>query len=202
MSRRHVLRLAALLLLGVVTAACAPLPTRGDRVMLAAQAAREAALATQSDWGLEGKLGVSDGRDGGSANLDWTQRGAVGDFVLRTPVTGRSFSLHIDADGAVLDGLDGGPRHGPDGAALLQRAFGWDVPLTKLGAWVRGLRAPDTPATLSFGVDGLPARLVQDGWTIDYRDWFADETPAMPRKVFATRGADRVRLAIRRWSRP
>ena len=42
--------------------------------------------------------------------------------------------------------------------------------------------------------------LAEDGWKIEYRDWFDDRDPPMPRKVFASRGDARVKLAIERWS--
>jgi outer membrane lipoprotein LolB len=115
-------------------------------------------------------------------------------------VTGRSFDLHGGPDGAVLQGLDGGPVRGPDAQDLLARVFGWPVPLPRLRWWIMGLRAPGMPARLRFGDNGLPSLLEQDGWTVEYRDWFTDADPALPRKVFASMGKDRVRVVIEHWN--
>ncbi|MDN5923915.1 MAG: lipoprotein insertase outer membrane protein LolB [Xanthomonadales bacterium] len=185
-------------LLGV--AACAPVQIKTNHGLLAAQSAREQALAGQDHWALQGRLGVSDGHDGGSGNLTWTQAGEQYDFTLRAPVTGRSFHLSGDAHSATLDGLDQGPMHGADAADLMARAFGWQVPLQQLRAWVRGLRAPDGNAQMTFAENHLPLQLQQDGWTIDYRDWFEDLRPPMPRKVFARRGDYSVKLSIHHWT--
>ncbi|HET8899203.1 MAG TPA: lipoprotein insertase outer membrane protein LolB [Rhodanobacteraceae bacterium] len=195
-------RAAAVLALLTLLAACAPTVIRSDKALLAAQDAREARLAGQDHWQLGGKLGVSDGHDGGSGQLRWSEDGERSQFVLSAPVTGRSFRLQVDASGAQLDGLDQGPLHGPDAESLLRRALGWEVPVAALRYWARGLRAPGEPARIAFGSDGLPARIEQAGWTVEYRDWYADAKPPLPRKVYAERAPYRVRLSIQRWDTP
>jgi outer membrane lipoprotein LolB len=179
-------------------AACAPLPVRrpADQAALAAQAAREAQLADADHWTLEGHLAVSDGREGGSGSLTWTQDGERYDFELRAPITGKSFRLSGGPAGASLEGIEGGPLHGPDAEALMRKALGWEVPLREMRAWVLGLRAPDAPAELSFGEHDLPALLQQDGWTVDYRAWDLARRPPLPQKVFASRPPYKVKLSI------
>ncbi|HET6631299.1 MAG TPA: lipoprotein insertase outer membrane protein LolB [Rhodanobacteraceae bacterium] len=195
--QRLAVRLAAAALL-LLAAACAPVHVRPTQALLAAQAAREDAFPGHGRWTIEGRLGVSDGHDGGSGTLTWLQDGASYDFIVRAPVTGRSFRLHGDAGAAVLEGLDQGPLRGSDPRTLLARALGWRVPLDQLRFWVRGLRAPGSEAELEFGANGLPATLLQDGWNIEYKDWYGTQPP-LPRKVFASSGPFRVRLAIRTW---
>ncbi len=186
----------------VLLAACAPVRIKGDSDMLAAQAARENALAGHDHWRLRAHLGVSDGDHGGSGTLTWVQDGRRFEFTVRAPITGRSFRLSGGPDGAVLEGLDRGTVRGPDAQALLARVLGWRVPFKPLHDWVRGLRAGGAAsrAVLRFGDNGLPSLLRQDGWTVEYRDWYTDTTPALPRKVFAAHGDYHVRLSIRSWS--
>jgi outer membrane lipoprotein LolB len=183
---------AALLLVG-----CAPaVRIKGDAALLDAQAARERSLAAVDHWTLQGRLGVSDGRNGGSGDLSWTQDGERYDFVLRAPVTGKSFRLSGGPQGALLEGLDGGPLRGADAEALMRKALGWELPLGDLRAWVLGLRADSGPAELSFGADRLPALLQQDGWAVDYREWDSTHQPPLPRKVYAAKPPYKVRLSI------
>lgn len=183
---------------GLLLAACAPVPVRrpADQAALAAQAAREAQLAGVDHWTIEGHLGVSDGHEGGSGSLTWTQDGDRYDFQLRAPITGKSFRLSGGPDGALLEGIEGGPLRGPDAEALMRRALGWEVPLHDLRAWVLGLRAPGAEAELSFGEHDLPSLLRQDGWTVDYRAWHTDQQPPLPQKVFASRPPYKVKLSI------
>lgn len=194
-------RLRALILgLAVlVLAACAPQRIRQDDATLSAQAEREASLRDATRWQLAGRIAVSNGDDGGNAQIDWRQDGKRYDLTLNAPVTGKRWHLYGDADRATLEGARAEPLVERDAASLLEREIGWHVPVVELEYWVRGLRAPKAPAELVFDEHNRPATLKQSGWTIEYRDWFDDATPALPRKVFATRGKYRVRLFVESW---
>ncbi|UPG91227.1 lipoprotein insertase outer membrane protein LolB [Luteibacter aegosomaticola] len=171
----------------------------GDGVTLGQQADRERVLADTNHWTLQGKLSVSDGNDNHSGGLTWKQDGDRYEFTIRAPVTGRSFRLTGGPDGAELDGLDGGPRRGPNAETLMAQTVGWQLPMAELKSWVLGLRADAGPADIRFGDDRLPSQLVQDGWTVDYKAWDATRQPAMPSKVFAEKPPYKVRLAIESW---
>lgn len=195
------MRIAAGLVAGVVLAACAPLPVRhpGTVAQLAAQAARERALGAQVAWSLQARFAASDGQHGGSGSLDWSQHGDKFRFTLRAPITGKSVELQGGPDGALLTGAGREPLAGRNAAEVLREEFGWSVPVADLAWWARGLRAPGTPAILTFGANGLPATLDQDGWHVDYRDWYAERDPPLPRKVYASRDPYDVRLSIEHW---
>jgi outer membrane lipoprotein LolB len=196
-------RRALATLLPLLLAACATtrpaVHNAGDVVTLGQQAQRERALADTSHWTLQGKLSVSDGKDSGSGALTWKQDGDRYEFTVRAPVTGRSFRLVGGPEGADLEGLDGGTRHGPDAETLMAQAVGWQIPMAELKRWVLGLRADTGPADIRFGDDRLPSQLMQDGWTVDYKAWDATRQPAMPSKVFAEKAPFKVRLAIDTW---
>jgi outer membrane lipoprotein LolB len=186
--------------LPLLLAACVPaVRMKGDAGLLNAQVAREQALAHADHWVLQGRLGVSDGKDGGSGSFSWTQNGDQYEFVLRAPITGKSFRLSGGADGALLEGLEPGPLRGPDAEALMRKALGWEVPLRDLRAWVLGLRADGGPAELSFGTDRLPSLLLQDGWAVDYREWDTARQPPLPKKVYAEKLPYKVKLSIESW---
>ncbi|WP_448098627.1 lipoprotein insertase outer membrane protein LolB [Luteibacter yeojuensis] len=188
----------------LMLAACAttrpPVRQAGDAVTLGMQEQRERSLADSDHWTLQGRLSVSDGKDSGSGGLTWRQDGERYEFTVRAPVTGRSFRLTGGPEGAELEGLDGGTRRGPDAESLMASAVGWQIPMTELRRWVLGLRADTGPADIAFGADRLPSRLVQDGWTVDYRQWDAMKQPPMPVRVFAEKAPYKVRLSIEDWS--
>jgi len=190
--------------LPLLLAACAPsavVRIKGDAALLDAQQQREQALAHADHWVLQGRLGVSDGKDGGSGSFSWTQNGEHYEFVLRGPaISGANFRLSGDADGALLEGLRDGPIRGADAETLMRKALGWEVPLHDLRAWVLGLRADSGPAELRFGNDGLPSLLQQDGWSVDYREWDASRKPPLPKKLFAQRKPYKVHLSIDSWT--
>jgi len=201
MTMRPFLR-GALAAAGLLLAACAPLRTHEDTATLRVQAEREARLGMQTVWGLEGRLAVSNGTDGGNADLRWRQDGDGFDVTLNAPVSGKTWILQGAPGQSVLDGVGEAPLRGRDPAELLERELGWHVPVDQLGFWVRALRAPHGRAVLVFDAEQRPATLEQNGWKVEYREYFPDTEPPLPRKVFASRGKYRVRLFIERWQTP
>jgi outer membrane lipoprotein LolB len=196
-SVRFLAALAPLLL-----AACVPqqvVRNQGDAVSLAQQAAREQQLASANHWTLEGRLSVSNGKEGGPGTLTWIQDGDHYNFTFRTPIVGKSFRLTGGPGGALLEGVDGGPIQGPNAETLMRRALGWDVPLDELRAWVLGVRAQGGNAELSFGENRLLSELQQDGWAVTYPVWDTQHQPPLPKTVFADKPPFKVRLAIESW---
>jgi len=182
-------------------AACAPVrvkPNAATPAALAAQDAREAALADKSRWTLEARIAVS-GENGGSGDLVWRQDGDIYSFSVRG-ANGKTLRLSGDADHAVLEGVDAQPDLGSDPQALLRKRLGAEVPFAALRRWALGLRVAGESAQMQFNDQNLPAQLEQDGWTVEYLDWFSDRAPVLPKKVFATRGKDKVKLLIQSWS--
>ena len=99
----------------------------------------------------------------------------------------------------MLTGLRARAIEGDDARALLERELGWQVPVAGLVDWVRGMRGPGA-SRIEFRPDGLPAAIVQDGWRVEFLDYDSSREPPLPRRLFASSGERKVRLAIREWS--
>ncbi len=185
------------------------LPPEQAAAAEALQVAREAAVRLQPTWSLQGRIALSNGRNGGSGRIDWAQDGRHFDVSLSAPVTRQSWRLVGDPVAARLEGLDGGTRQGADATTLLREATGWEIPVAALADWVRGVRAQGAgTATARYGLDGRLLQMEQGGWTIDYR-WPATSAttepglaaqPGLPARLDARRGDASVRLIVDQWS--
>lgn len=197
---------------GLLTACVAqpvrtPLPAISGSAQ-AHQAQREQVLAAAPAWMLAGRVALSNAHDGGSGRIDWRQDGARFEIALSAPVTRQSWRLSGDRDSARLEGLAGGPREGSDAGTLLREATGWEIPVSALAAWARGVRADDIGADgigvaqLQYGADGRLARIEQGGWTIDYSAWAPEAGLGieLPTRLNAIRGEAKVKLVVDRWS--
>ncbi|MGB0135217.1 lipoprotein insertase outer membrane protein LolB, partial [Dokdonella sp.] len=192
-------RLPALAAIAVLLTSCAASRIRPDADLMSAQEQREQQLAVVSDWSLKGRLALSGPGDSGSGSLDWQQEGVDYVFTMHAPVTGKTWTLSGNGDYAELAGLQAQPVTARDASTLLERELGWKVPVVELAHWVRGLRAPGA-AEIIFRPDGLPAEFRQDGWLIEYREYDETRDPPLPRRIFASNGEYKVRLAIQRWA--
>lgn len=179
----------------------APLPPL-TRTPQANQQHREAVLAQQASWSLQGRVALSNGRDGGSGRIDWQQDGARYDVSLSAPVTRQSWRITGDESHARLEGIAGGPIEGDDPVALLRETTRWDIPVTALASWVRGVPADEARhggADVEFGPDGRLARLEQAGWTVQYSAWQAEGAVELPQRLEASRDEAKVRLVVDVW---
>jgi outer membrane lipoprotein LolB len=201
--------LAALSMAGCATRGPATdSPTLRDPEALAAaqaaQATRTAWLASQPDWSFAGRVAVNANGKGGSGRIDWQQTGTGYLVALSAPVTRQSWRLGGDLQtrAARLDGLEGGPRQGDDADRLLREATGWDIPVASMAHWARGVADPSVAADgVDYAADGRLRSLAQQGWRVDYLDWFPaeGEQPAMPRRMEARRQGATVKVAVDQW---
>jgi len=199
------------LIVGVVAAAtlaaCVSQPVQRESVPLdPAQArANDGRRDAVRDWELAGRIAVSNGERGGSGRIDWQQRAGGYTIALSAPITRQSWQLTGDDRRARLDGIAGGPREDADVEQLLFTATGWNIPVRALQNWIRGIGAEAHeygPAKVVYGAAGVPAKLEQAGWSIEYEEWHAvaPDRPQLPRRIVARNGKASVKLIIDSWT--
>jgi outer membrane lipoprotein LolB len=204
--------LRSAVMVGVIASALAgcvsqPVQRSAGPVDLAQAHAAEDQRGALLDWDISGRIAVSNGSRGGSGRIDWKQRAAGYTISLSAPVTRQSWQLSGNDLGARLEGIAGGPRESVDVEELLQSATGWNIPVRALQNWVRGIGATAHefgPAQQAYDVGGLPIRLEQAGWSIEYQDWHpaAQGRPSLPKRIVARHGEASVKLLVDEWDLP
>jgi outer membrane lipoprotein LolB len=188
--------------LAVALAGCASTGHRGERpgstLPSDALAAQRNAL---THWQLDGRIAVSDGKEGGSGRIAWRQRDETFEITVRAPISNDTWRLAGDASGAQFDGAGGKSVRGDDAEALLARELGWRLPVAAAKDWIVGLPHDARLARIDYDADGNPRVLREGGWTVEFRAWLPaqDGRPAMPRRLVAKRPPYEVRLAIADW---
>ena len=182
--------------------ACAPprlLPLEEAALQQEWQQRRGRLLALE-DWRMKARIGLKTERQAVSATLDWRQQRQDYRLLLIAPF-GRG-NMELSArDGVVnLRTQDNRRFSGDDAAELLQRHFGWDLPLTGLPYWIRGLPQPGPPVDdLILNEQKQLKRLSQSGWNIHYSRYRQFAEYSLPVSVRLENGDLRVRLAVKSW---
>ncbi|GMU42291.1 MAG: outer membrane lipoprotein LolB [Xanthomonadales bacterium PRO6] len=200
------MRLAWLAAALLALAACAARGVReeppGATDALAAErllSARESQLFERARFELEGRIAVSDGKDGGSGRFEWQQRGAATSLRFYGPASARNWRLEVQPGQALLIESNGAVRTADSAQALLARELRWQFPADALRYWVLGMRAPGGDSEAGLGADGQLAWLHQSGWEIRYLAFDFLHDPPLPRKLYARRGEHQLRISVRRW---
>ena len=80
----------------------------------------------------------------------------------------------------------------------MQRQLGWSVPVAVLSHWIRGTPSPALPwQTASHDGAGRFVAFEQAGWQVEV-PMRGDQ--ALPTRIRAQRGQDRIVVACRNWS--
>jgi outer membrane lipoprotein LolB len=184
----------AILAVGIFTTGCALNP--------AAPPPDSVARQMFDVFSISGRLSASDGKQSASGRLDWEHRIETDRWTVFSPLGQIVARIDSGPDGAEVLLANGERRVAPQIAdlvpILLPGAAEVGLPPDRLAAWVQA--APPRDAEVrTLDTQGRPARLIDQGWIIDYLG-YRDESPeAMPRLVDISRGEFRLRLVVDRW---
>lgn len=185
-------------------AGCTTLPDGPDQqVSLPAQLN---ALKQVNDWKIQGKMALRDEQQAVSANLLWKARPDDMQFRL-TNTLGITLVNLKDQQGMVTLEADDQTYHDTNASALIARVTGWQVPVTQLLSWVKGLPGPTDQYTLND--KGLLQTLTPGDcagcghWQVSYTHYGKVNDSWLPYALTLTR-ADQpntfIKIRIDRWT--
>ena len=155
-------------------------------------------LTLLQEWQVQGKIGVRTQNDAGSAYLDWSQAQDSFYITLSGPLGQGTTIIKGNPTGARLDNNDGTwIAESPD--QLVQEHTGWEIPISNLLYWVKGMQAPGSHAILQHNTLGTLATLKQDGWALTYDQYSQQLGTLLPCRIRIQKGELRVTLIIKRW---
>lgn len=202
LSHRHLL--SALFLLCILLNGCARTPPKSP-VISQDWAKHETQIQSKNNWQAIGKLGVKVPNDGGSANLRWTQQSDAYQIDLNGPFGQGKLSIEGQPGKVTLTEAGEPPRSAKTAEELITKTTGWNIPVTQLAYWVRGLPAPNLKITrFQPNALGLLGELEQAGWKVVYGDYLnvasTDNSIAMPARITAEYKDVKLTLVIREWN--
>jgi outer membrane lipoprotein LolB len=82
---------------------------------------------------------------------------------------------------------------------LLLEMTGWQIPISALRYWARGLAAPDLAVDRQTVQQGRLQSLSQGGWDIHYQDYTLVQGLWLPAKMLMSRPETRLTLLYKNW---
>ena len=154
--------------LGLSTLTCCALFFTGCQPYIkqqpTAQPTPEEIAANQ--FNLQGKIGVRTPQQTGSAFFTWAQDRDEFDIELsgilgvgKTQITGKPGDVQLNS-------AKTGLIEAATPEELLERATGWQAPITHLVDWVQA-RSATTQAKIQRDTAQRPSQIIEDGWSVD-----------------------------------
>lgn len=156
----------------------------------AAWQARQSQIASINAWNIDARLALRRAEEGAQATLRWVRRADRETIDLSGPFGGGRVRLTRDAAGVVLRDSNQQEHRAANARELLRQATGWELPIEHLDDWVRGVPAPDRPATYTLDEYGRLERLHQSGWEVRFTAYAEYDGYELPRRLIITPAAD------------
>lgn len=190
---------ACITLASALLAACST-PAGMAPPVNAAWEERRAVLQRITHWQFTGSIRVRDDQESHSSRIRWQQRGnhyrinLWGAFNAgATEITGEPGRVIINQRGAE-------PITTDTPEELVYRELGYELPVSQLDYWLKGLPVPGRDAGTVFGESGQLVRLQQSGWEIHYLA-YADTAPeTLPARIRMEKPPLQVDLVRLDWS--
>lgn len=195
-------RLTTLLALVALLAGCAAQQPRDLTEGLGNPAqwqAHKIQVSQIDGWQITGKLGLKTPNESGSATLQWLQRQSYFDIRLSGPLGQGASRLTGRPGETALEVANHGRFSAESPEALLEQQLGWQLPVTHLLWWVRGLPEPDSRSQLVLDADSRLARLTQEDWRVDYLDYLEQDGYALPSRLKLYGPDLEITLVIKDW---
>jgi outer membrane lipoprotein LolB len=158
------------------------------------------AVKSLTDWQLKGKIAVQTTGESGSAMAMWTQHQKNYTLSLSSPLGTPALQLVGRPGRVVLTTSDGKQFTAPTPEELLAKGWGWNLPVSYLQYWIRGLPVPHVAVTM-HQYDHLHrlSRLLQANWTIQFLAYMRIGKIDLPSRLSISSGAFNTKIIIYEW---
>ncbi len=185
--------LPGLLCSGLLLAACASIPTAPPAEEHSDWTRQRDQLQELDCWELRGRVNVRYDKQSHTPRIQWIQRGT--EYRIRlwgtfnagnTLIVGRPGFVTLEQDGEIVSASS--PEQ------LILQQLGYELPVSQLNYWIKGLPSPDLQADLSFNELNQLTTIKQAHWTINLGDPRQYGSISLPRRVELTRSQNDIRL--------
>ena len=162
--------------------------------------ARYQQLLTLEQWGFKGRVALTQGKEAWQAGMHWQQNSDQFHIRILGPFSQGGVSLVGDKHQVVLTMSDGKQMVSTSPEAILEEALGWNLPVSILEDWVRGIPAQQKDIDKKvLDADGRIIYLEQLGWQVEFLRYVAMDDVELPGKIFLESPDLNLRLVISQW---
>jgi outer membrane lipoprotein LolB len=160
---------------------------------------RETQLSAIKNWTLSGALGIRQQGQSQFVSLTWLQQGGNYQQTISGPL----------GMGAVR--IIGSPTHvtfwkspqqqyvATTPEVLMQEQLGWQLPVSDLYYWIRGLPVPGIADNKKLDAENHLVALQQQGWQINYLAYSDVNGIDLPTQIKLNNPMMNVKIVIRQW---
>lgn len=150
-------------------------------------------LQDMDSWELRGRVNVRYDNESHTPRINWLQQNVEYHIRLWGTLNVGS-TLIVGRPGYVTLESGGETRNANSPEELILQQLGYELPVSQLNYWIKGLPSPDSTAQLSFNELNQLTTIEQANWTINLSDMRQYGQLSLPRRVELTRPRNDIRL--------
>ncbi len=185
--------LLGLICSGLSLAACTSIPVAPPAEESSDWARQRDQLQELDSWELRGRVNVRYDDESHTPRIQWMQQSVEYHIRLwgtfnagNTLIVGRPGFVTLEQDGEIVSASS--PEQ------LILQQLGYELPVSHLNYWIKGLPSPDLEADLSFNELNQLTTIKQANWTINLSEPRQYGSISLPRRVELTRPQNDIRL--------
>ncbi|WP_345292851.1 lipoprotein insertase outer membrane protein LolB [Kangiella marina] len=171
-------------------------------------------LKTFETYQLKGRIGITHPEDSFSSNFIWQQQ-EPNRFTFRMyGAFGQTYMiLKVQPNLSTLDTADDEHYQGYDARELLYGVSGWNIPVSLMQDWIKGLPTGINKSDLLINADGTLQQIKYLDYVVSFVRYQDAELPIagngtdgdktinlkMPDKIRIVQGPNKIALSIRSW---
>ncbi|MBL4820261.1 MAG: outer membrane lipoprotein LolB [Gammaproteobacteria bacterium] len=154
---------------------------------------REAELLALDNWQLQGRVNARYQNESHTPRIRWQQN--ADEYSIRLWGTLNAGATLIKGQpGHVTFNQGGETRTATSPEILILEQLGYELPVSQLNYWIRGLPTPDEERQMELGEFNQVVRLEQSGWSLSYTDYRLFGPYSLPRRIEMSREENNIRL--------
>jgi outer membrane lipoprotein LolB len=164
---------------------------------------RQQQLHALTQWQIQGRAFIQQKSDAWNVGLRWQQHNNNYQIKLLGPFAQGGINLDGDPERVILTLDDGRQFMANSAEDLLTEAFSWQLPISALQDWVRGLPyAKQDYQELQLDPYGRISYLSQQGWQVKFLRYGSFGIHSVPEKIFISHPDLDIRIVISSWDIP
>lgn len=134
-----------------------------------------------------------------SGTIRWVNNDYAYGIKLTGPMDQGAVVVTSDGNEVTLKDSQGyeGSANTPE--AMLTRYTEYELPISNMKYWVKGLPTPHSKPIVTLNPQGYPIFMQQDTWTIEYQYFRDVGNYLLPRKIIITHPTLKISLSVYEW---
>jgi outer membrane lipoprotein LolB len=160
---------------------------------------RAAKLQQIQAWQAHGSISIQHEDKTDLASMQWQQHQNHYQFTLFGPLGFGHVEIKGEPGLITLTQSNKPPVSATTPELLMQNQLGWQIPISYLYYWARGLPAPGIPAQKTFDAYHHLTKLKQANWEIEYSQYMTVNQVDLPRKMQLLNEKLKVKWVVKKW---